>query len=97
MKKFAFLVPVAAAAAALSGEASANVPPQTSPETKSMDSIESVGTSAAQKNTEISYAKGDELHSLMMRRTETGQVFAQHMSHSSHSSHGSHQSHRSGS
>jgi len=96
MKKFAFLVPVAAAAAALSTEASANVPPQPTSEAKSLES-QGAANSLAEQVSEISYTKGDELHSLMMRRTEAGQVFAQHMSHSSHGSHGSHQSHRSGS
>jgi hypothetical protein len=95
VKKFAFLVPVATAAAALGGTASASVPPQI-PTSKLQDSVATVDGARSSIN-ELTYVKGDELHSLMMRRSEAGQVFAQHMSHSSHSSHSSHQSHRSGS
>jgi hypothetical protein len=92
VKKFGFLVPVAAAAAALSGEAAANVADSPSIPT-AQNSVPAV-RSTDPKMTESFYVKGDELHSLMMRPSESGQVFAWHTSHSSHSSH---QSHRSGS
>lgn len=97
MKKVPFLVPVALAAAALTGEASAN------------NNIEAVSTVTSEKPTAISvdgaraslgftqsfYTQNGELHSLMVKPTGTGQMFAYHQSHASHSSHASHYSHRS--
>lgn len=93
MKKFKFLVPVAAAAAALSGEATANAVPL--PATPNLQNSSSIQHNKINTQTKESfYVKGDELHSLMMQPSESGQIFAWHSSHSSHSSH---QSHRSGS
>jgi len=95
MKKFAFLVPVATAAAALGADASASTPPQTVTldQHASKLALDPSGSTIS----ELTYVKGDELHALTMRRSESGQLFAQHRSHASHSSHSSHQSHRSGS
>ena len=94
MTKFKFLVPVAAAAAALSGEATANiVEPAAAPGLQNLTPAEN-NTSPQAK--ESFYVKNGELHKLMMQPSESGQVFAWHSSHSSHSSHNSHQSHRSG-
>lgn len=93
MKKFTFLVPVAAAAAALSGEATANlVQPPAKPDLQNPASV--LHSDMSPQTKESFYVKGDELHALMMRPSESGLVFAWHRSHASHSSH---QSHRSGS
>ncbi|ARP79750.1 hypothetical protein CAL12_02185 [Bordetella genomosp. 8] len=95
MKKFAFLVPVATAAAALGADVSASVPPQTA--TLDQHAEKLALDRSASTISELTYVKGNELHALTMRRSEAGQLFAQHRSHASHSSHSSHQSHRSGS
>jgi hypothetical protein len=40
----------------------------------------------------IDYQKNDEMHRLLMKKSEAGVIFADHYSHSSHSSHRSHRS-----
>ncbi|WP_167682837.1 His-Xaa-Ser repeat protein HxsA2 [Rhodocyclus gracilis] len=96
MKKFSFLIPVAMAAAAMSGETSAmqKAAPTPSPEKPTTASRE--GSSDALGFTQSFYTQQDELHSLMVKPTGTGQMFAYHHSHASHASHASHYSHRSG-
>jgi len=95
--KAKFLVPVASAIAALSGESAlANVEPQPKDAAKAVDT-----SGIAAKNDpitqNIAYQLGDESHSMLMRKSAAGVVYAQHQSHASHGSHGSHGSHRSGS
>ena len=95
MKKHNFLVPVAAAAAALSGIVDAKPV-----ESVGLTAPSSIATIASKVHlsgiVETFYEKNGELHSLMMKPSLSGDVFAYHRSHSSHSSHSSHYSHRSG-
>lgn len=44
----------------------------------------------------LQYMLKTELHSLILRQSQTGTLYAGHGSHMSHSSHASHSSHRSG-
>lgn len=93
MKKFTFLIPVAAAAAALSGQVHAKVEahPSTTEATKAI-TIDSAAMSGV---TESFYVKDGERHSLMMKPSASGQMLAYHNSHASHASHASHSSHYS--
>lgn len=93
MKTFKFLIPVAAAAAALSGQAhaTAHITQENALEKTSFMPATSVGDAI-----ENFYVKDGERHSLMMKTSASGQMLAYHGSHSSHSSHSSHYSHRSG-
>lgn len=95
MKKFSFLIPVATAVAALTGQAQAKAPESVAAvdtsNTASTTAVERVASAA----TETLYVKNGELHSLMMKPSASGQMLAWHQSHQSHSSHSSHQSHYS--
>lgn len=95
MKSKPFLIPVGAAVAALTpGGASAVVNQSGSvirsqaPEASKPDMDSAVG--------KMMYQVGPEEHALLLKRSETGNLYAQHQSHASHGSHGSHVSHRSG-
>jgi len=92
MKKFSFLIPVAMAAAALSGEVAAK--PIDAPSVD-LGNATTVGEGEASGVVESLYVKDGELHSLMMKPTASGEVLAWHSSHSSHASHSSHSSHYS--
>lgn len=97
MKKFSFLIPVAMAAAALSGEVAAKAVDTTAP--TGSDKATNIANTQVPGAKESFYVKDGELHSLMMKPTASGQVLAwhtSHASHASHSSHSSHYSHRSG-
>lgn len=95
MKKHNFLVPVAAAAAALSGAVDAK--PVESIDVTAPSSIATIASKIHLSGiVESFYENNGELHSLMMKPSLSGDVFAYHGSHSSHSSHSSHYSHRSG-
>ena len=92
MKSRKFLVPVAAAIAALGAT-----------EGHAMSSPSAIVSQqpAVAENTDpvvqrLTYQVGEESHSLLMRKPASGAVYAYHESHSSHASHGSHRSHRSG-
>ena len=93
MKAFKFLIPVAAAAAALSGQvqATAHNTQENASEKTSFVPTASLGDAIANF-----YVKDGERHSLMMKTSVSGQMLAYHGSHSSHSSHSSHYSHQSG-
>ena len=93
MRKFSFLIPVAMAAAALSGEVAAK-PIDTTPSVDSGNTA-MTGEPEASGVVESLYVKDGELHSLMMKPTASGEVLAWHSSHSSHASHSSHSSHYS--
>ncbi len=88
-----FLVPVVAAIAALTS----------SPSFSAQQKV--AGTSDASTNNEakssqdtaermIQMVRGNELHDLILKSSESGQTLAYHYSHSSHSSHSSHYSSR---
>ena len=86
-----FLVPVATAAAALTGSAAEASIEKTTPPS---DQVE-----PQQKNVVpaggITFTLGDELHSLILAPNEQGVMLAAHGSHQSHASHQSHRSHYS--
>lgn len=94
MIKYAFLVPVAAAAATLStGATAAHVPMPAS-----QNAIEPTAGAVARETLttqRLEYVRGGETHLMLMQRDEAGMVMAYHGSHRSHSSHSSHSSHRS--
>ena len=92
-----FLIPVGLAATALMANnagATTQIKPSESDEksasTQSNSNAERDGTT-----THIAqYLKGDEKHELLLKKSDSGLIFAAHGSHSSHSSHGSHRSGR---
>jgi hypothetical protein len=89
MKKAAFLIPVAAAAASLATSVGATVTPIAStPAPNASRPVAGEGSIG----TLLEYVRGDEQHLMLMQRDERGVVMAQHQSHSSHSSHSSHRS-----
>lgn len=94
MKKFGFLIPVAAAVAALSPSAQAKTSPQ-APTTDASNLAQSAAVSPLAGMIQT-YEKNGELHELMMQPSDAGVMLSYHRSHSSHSSHRSHYSHRSG-
>lgn len=97
-----FLVPVAAALAALVSNTSQAVTDPSVAATTPPAPARS--TLAAQQSHDpivqtLHYQMGTEEHILLMRQPASGVMYAQHQSHwshSSHSSHSSHMSHRSG-
>jgi hypothetical protein len=96
MKKFSFLIPVALAAASLSGEVAAKAADTAT----TADAYKAAPATAASLPAGVSkslYTKDGDLHSLMMRPTTVGTLLAWHGSHASHASHRSHYSHRSAS
>lgn len=94
MKPYKFLIPVGLAASALAGNAvKANVPTQ--PEPKIAQVADSPAAAASQGFLQKYVANGEE-HTLLLKLSDQGTLYAQHVSHSSHSSHSSHYSHRSG-
>jgi hypothetical protein len=84
-KKYAFLVPVAVAVGALSGNATANVPgsPVTDRTGDQVSTVVRPNRSAAR------------VDSFVLTRSPGGVLIAQHESHESHQSHESHSSHSS--
>ncbi len=92
-----FLIPVAAATAALMANAEASLAPQSSESGLSASSV--ISNQLTDKTgldgtilQKMIYQSGDEEHALFMKRGESGMVFAEHYSHSSHASHASHRS-----
>ena len=97
-----FLVPVAAAIAALFSNTSQAITPPSVSTTNSPAPVSST-LATHQSNDPIiqsmRYQIGTEEHVLTMRKPASGSIYAQHQSHwshSSHESHSSHSSHRSG-
>lgn len=90
----AFLVPVVAAIAALTST------PSFSGQQKVTTSAGDDSTNTTAKSTQdlserlVQIARGDELHNLILKSSESGQTLAYHYSHSSHRSHSSHYSSR---
>lgn len=92
MKKYPFLVSVAAAASSLTGvTAEAKIQP-TEPlplnDKAAVPSQESLPANADVRH----YNIGSDRHSFLMKASESGQLIAWHQSHASHSSHSSHRS-----
>jgi hypothetical protein len=94
-----FLVPVTAAIAALFSNTAQAITPPSGSVAHSPAPVRS--TLAAPQSTEanfhmVNYQVGTEEHALIMRKSVSGLMYADHYSHSSHGSHSSHSSHRSG-
>jgi hypothetical protein len=91
MKKFKFLGPVSALAAAFSNDhALASQEPL---KANTTDTDYSVSGNALEN---ITMSNGKDTFNFVLRRVEGGQLMAYHSSHGSHGSHGSHRSHSSG-
>lgn len=95
MKNYKFLVPLSAAVAAL-GTAPAYASIETDATQNNMIQDAKMKASEGALIGVTSYLIGAEEHILLMKRSQSGVMYAAHGSHSSHSSHGSHRSHRSG-
>ena len=86
------MIPVGVAVAALSPIAS-NAMLSTQPVEARGDDKQATPQSGITTQV-MQYLKGDERHELLMKKSESGILFAQHSSHASHGSHGSHRSSR---
>lgn len=92
MKPFKFLVHVGVAATALAGNAvKANVDTTGQPKIENLAEAASPADQAFRKK----YVTGGEEHTLLMKLSHEGVLYAQHESHASHASHESHASHAS--
>lgn len=101
MAKRSFLVPVAAAIAALAGnsEAAADLTPANSVNQNGTEAkiTNTVVQPNPQKEGEPLLSTGGDIFKYVLKRAESGAIFAQHESHASHASHASHRSHYSSS
>ncbi|WP_108645459.1 His-Xaa-Ser repeat protein HxsA2 [Polynucleobacter rarus] len=61
---------------------------------KSAEDLQSIASTKELTGNLFKYSKGTELHSLVVKPNEIGEMLAYHYSHSSHSSHRSHYSSR---
>jgi N-acetylglutamate synthase/N-acetylornithine aminotransferase len=94
MKPYKFLVPVGVAAAALAGNAAkANIDTAGQPKLENLAETVSAADQAFAKK----YVIDGEEHTLLLKVSDQGLLYAQHASHSSHASHASHTSHQSSS
>lgn len=94
MKPYKFLVPVGVAAASLAGNAvKANVNIAGQPKMENLAETPSAADQAFAKK----YVIDGEEHTLLLKLSDQGVLYAQHESHSSHDSHASHASHQSSS
>ena len=97
MTKCKFLIPLGVAISGL-GVASVNASvSHPSDATRTPDVIPEKVAGAEGVTTQVmQYQLGPDQHTLLMKRSAQGVLFAAHGSHQSHASHGSHGSHRSG-
>jgi len=93
MKKHAFLIPLAAAIAALTDSGSVAVTSDTSANSNTPENPGVAEHSAS--NSFVVQTSPERADSFVLARSEDGLMFAAHESHSSHSSHASHASHAS--
>lgn len=94
-----FLIPVSAAIAALISPQTQAVPASssdkaTSDEAKVLEQLRAGESHIVVQK--LMYSLGEDEHALVLHRSTSGALYAQHGSHQSHGSHGSHRSHRSG-
>lgn len=92
MKKFKFLGPVAALAAAFSSD---NVLANNQ-ESQTRPLIDTEHSTPGNVIENITMSNGSDAFDFVLKRVEGGQLMVAHSSHSSHGSHGSHRSHSSG-
>jgi hypothetical protein len=94
MKK-KFLIPVGVATASLMASNANAISSPTAglqDEKTSMQSADSAVKLDGVITHVVDYQKSDEMHRLLMKKSESGVMFADHYSHSSHASHRSHRS-----
>lgn len=93
-----FLIPLTAAITSLVAvNSQATMGPKTSvTESKPDQTPSKLATLSRDGISRVVFAKGSELHSLLLARNEQGVILSDHESHASHSSHSSHRSHYSG-
>ena len=94
MKK-KFLIPVGVATASLMASNANAISSPTAglqDEKKFMQSADSAVKLDGVITHVVDYQKSDEMHRLLMKKSESGVMFADHYSHSSHASHRSHRS-----
>jgi hypothetical protein len=94
MKKHAFLIPLAAAIAALTDSTYATVASKDQSATSKNPEASGISQHGA-SNSFVVQTSSDRADSFVLARSEDGLMFAAHESHSSHSSHASHASHAS--
>ena len=95
-----FLLPLAAAFAALAASANASTPgtaPTGTTEALNERASNSTGVKlpARGESRELQFEAGGDLYEFTLKRSESGEVYAAHRSHISHRSHSSHRSHYS--
>jgi len=93
MKPYKFLIPVGIAASALAGGAAKAFP--VVPPPANLEIQADPQTAAKDSGLVQHYVKNGEEHTLLLKVSGEGLLYAQHQSHSSHSSHTSHGSHSS--
>ena len=94
MKK-KFLIPVGVATASLMASNANAISSPTAglqDEKTSMQGADSLVKLDGVTTHVVDYQKSDEMHRLLMKKSESGVMFADHYSHSSHASHRSHRS-----
>lgn len=100
MKDKRFLIPLGAAVAALlpvKAQATLNTADtQKLPDDAARTSSLAAAGDHNRVLGELTYVAQSEIHSLVLRQSSTGMLYAGHGSHRSHGSHASHRSHRSG-
>lgn len=92
-----FLIPVGLAATALMANNAGAITKNklTESDDKSTTTLANLNPERDGEITHIAeYLRGDEKHELLIKKSDTGLIFAGHASHSSHGSHGSHRSGR---
>ena len=93
------IVPIGAALAALISNVTeaATVPVKSPSDSLELQGIAKTGTESVSAILQrLMYQIGEDAHTIMLHKSSSGALYAQHGSHSSHGSHQSHQSHRSG-
>ncbi|MDR6411489.1 His-Xaa-Ser repeat protein HxsA2 [Paraburkholderia terricola] len=92
--KAKFLVPVGALAAAMAAEhaSAAIAPPDADAGPHASANATTPNAVRALEPQDLTVRAGGDAYTFVLKRTESGQLMAQHSSHSSHSSHYSHRS-----
>ena len=92
-----FMIPVAAALAAIVGTSGAVEVRQVISDDSKQESVamSALKKTLAAEDRLATYSVGEELHALLLRKNADGVILAGHYSHRSHSSHSSHSSHYS--
>ena len=90
-----FLVPVVVAIAALISTPSFATQQKTADVDHESSPIDAITLAGNANKQVVQMVRGNELHDLLLVKSDNGQTFAYHSSHSSHASHASHSSHYS--